>query len=34
MTGFEEYSTDGFYDEMFAPDGSARPAGPDVGRAD
>ena len=26
MTGFEEYSTDGFYDEMFAPDGSARPA--------
>ena len=26
MTGFDGYNTDGFYDEMFAPDGSARPA--------
>ena len=26
MTGFDGYSTDGFYDEMFTPDGSARPA--------
>ena len=26
MTGFDGYSTDGFYDEMFAPDGSPRPA--------
>ena len=24
MTGFDGYNTDGFYDEMFAPDGSAR----------
>ena len=26
MAGFDGYNTDGFYDEMFAPDGSARPA--------
>ena len=26
MTGFDGYNTDGFYDEMFAPDGSARSA--------
>ena len=26
MTGFDGYNTDGFFDEMFAPDGSARPA--------
>ena len=26
MTGFDGYNTDGFYDEMFAPDGNARPA--------
>ena len=26
MTGFDGYNTDGFYDEMFEPDGSARPA--------
>ena len=26
MTGFDGYNTDGFYDEMFAPDGSPRPA--------
>ena len=26
MTGFDGYNTDGFYDEMFAPDGIARPA--------
>ena len=26
MTGFDGYSTDGFYDEMFASDGRARPA--------
>ena len=26
MTGFDGYNTDGFYDEMFAADGSARPA--------
>ena len=26
MTGFDGYNTDGFYDEMFAPDGKARPA--------
>ena len=26
MTGFDEYNTEGFYDEMFTPDGSARPA--------
>ena len=26
MTGFDGYDTDGFYDEMFAPDGSPRPA--------
>ena len=26
MTGFDGYNTDGFYDEMFAPDGRARPA--------
>ena len=26
MTGFDVYNTDGFYDEMFAPDGSPRPA--------
>ena len=26
MTGFNGYETDGFYDEMFAPDGSPRPA--------
>ena len=26
MTGFEGYDTEEFYDEMFAPDGSARPA--------
>ena len=26
MAAFEGYSTDGFYDEMFLPDGSARPA--------
>ena len=25
MTGFDEYNTDGFYDEMFAPGGSPRP---------
>ena len=26
MTGFDGYDTEGFYDEMFAPDGRARPA--------
>ena len=26
MRGFDGYKTDGFYDEMFTPDGSARPA--------
>ena len=26
MTGFDGYNTDGFYDEMFVPDGSPRPA--------
>ncbi len=26
MTGLDGYNTEGFYDEMFAPDGSARPA--------
>ena len=26
MTGFDEYNTEGFYDEVFAPDGGARPA--------
>ncbi len=26
MTGFDGYNTDGFYDEMFAPDGNPRPA--------
>ena len=26
MAGFDGYNTDGFYDEMFTPDGSARPA--------
>ena len=26
MTGFDEYNTDGFFDEMFSPDGTARPA--------
>ena len=26
MTGFDGYNTDGFYDEMFGADGSARPA--------
>ena len=26
MTGFDGYNTEGFYDEVFAPDGSARPA--------
>lgn len=26
MTGFDGYNTEGFYDEMLAPDGSARPA--------
>ena len=26
MAGFDGYNTDGFYDEMFAPDGSPRPA--------
>ena len=26
MTGFDGYNTEGFYDEMFAPDGNARPA--------
>ena len=26
MTGFDGYDTEEFYDEMFAPDGSARPA--------
>ena len=26
MTGFDGYNTDGFFDEMFAPDGSAHPA--------
>ena len=26
MTGFDGYNTDGFYDEMFTPDGRARSA--------
>ena len=26
MTGFDGYNTEGFYDEMFASDGRARPA--------